>query len=120
MASIYGSLSWRRCEATLKFSNLDFLELHFGFEFLTCLGDLQAAEFTIPSEVPNGDAYPLWHCTGEYSPTCNHIWITEGQDNLDSIVLDQTGTIACLVPTATMTTRATITGISTTTTEDIT
>jgi hypothetical protein len=104
----------------LKFSNLDFPDLHFSFEFLTCLGDLQAAEFTIPLEVPNGDAYLLWHCTGNDPPTCNHIWITDGQENLDSVVLDQTGTIACLVPTATMTTLTTITGTSAITTQDIT
>ena len=80
---------------------------------------MQEAEFTIPLEVPNGEAYLLWHCTGQYSPICNNIWITGGQDNLDSIVLDQNGTIACLVPTATMTTLATITGTSTTITEAI-
>jgi hypothetical protein len=75
------------------------------------------AAFAIPLAVPNGDAFLLWHCMGEDLNTCNSLNITGGEADLDSIVIDQPGTVACLMPTATITTLATFTGSSTTVTE---
>jgi hypothetical protein len=49
----------KRCEATVKFTNADFLPLHIDFPPLMCMG-FQAAEFMLPREVPNGNAFILW------------------------------------------------------------
>ena len=48
-----------RCQATVDFGALSFLPLHFDFSTTKCDGQL-IATFTIPAEVPNGEADVMW------------------------------------------------------------
>ena len=48
------------CRATLKFSDANFLPVSFTFERVRCLGS-QVAEFRVPLEAPNGDAFIFWY-----------------------------------------------------------
>ncbi|KAH8797850.1 hypothetical protein F5884DRAFT_149161 [Xylogone sp. PMI_703] len=105
-----------RCDAHLRFTDPDFLSVHFGFDFLKCAGS-QTAQFNVPLDAPNGDAYIIWRCAGEGSRQCNHVSISNGRANPDTITYDQKGTIGCLVPTATFTTLSTVIASSSTLTE---
>ncbi|KAF8847341.1 hypothetical protein BDZ45DRAFT_754998 [Acephala macrosclerotiorum] len=106
-----------RCEATVLFSNVSFLPLHVDFQGVSCLG-FQLANFTLPAQVPNGEAFILWKCAGQ-SPMCNQAMISGGLEDSQNIVNDQFGTLECLIPIATQTTISTSIGSSTTATNSI-
>ncbi|KUJ15591.1 uncharacterized protein LY89DRAFT_670721 [Mollisia scopiformis] len=74
---------------------------------------LQVAEFTIPNEVPNGDAFVFWKCAGQ-SPMCNQATMSGGTEDVENIVNELNGTIECLNPIATQTSISTSIGSSTT------
>ncbi|KAI9760838.1 MAG: hypothetical protein M1840_002200 [Geoglossum simile] len=59
VAATIDNLQTGQCEATIDFSHPNFLPVKFGFKALECIGP-QKAEFTIPVEAPNGDAFILW------------------------------------------------------------
>jgi hypothetical protein len=106
----------RRCEASVVFTNPDFLPLRYGFRSLPCLGFL-SAEFIIPREVPNGDANIIWKCADQSLPSCSRVTISGGTSDLDNIIFNKYGSINCLFPTATQTTLITATSGGTTITE---
>lgn len=49
----------KRCQAVLRFSDPTFLPITWVFEPIHCLGS-EEANFTVPTGVPNGDAYIEW------------------------------------------------------------
>ena len=52
--------SGKRCEAELAFDDSDFFPVRFHFDAVECPGS-QIAEFTVPAEVPVGDAFVTWY-----------------------------------------------------------
>ncbi|KAH6881118.1 hypothetical protein B0T10DRAFT_551397 [Thelonectria olida] len=95
-----------RCEAVLDFDNPNYLPITWSFDAVDC-EDVQIAQFTLPLAVPNGGAYITWDCEGDIT-TCNHIVITNGNGNPDSVPLQQVGVVGC-VPQSMAATATTLT-----------
>lgn len=49
----------KRCQAVLRFGDPTYLPITWVFEPINCLGS-EEANFTVPTGVPNGDAYVEW------------------------------------------------------------
>ncbi|KAG4425798.1 hypothetical protein IFR04_001005 [Cadophora malorum] len=109
----------KRCEATLAFSNPDFFPVRFDFKAIECPG-YEEAEFRVPQEVPNGDAFILWRCANQQSTICTQATITGGSEDANSIEFSQSGIIRCILPVATQTTLITVVEPSTTFTKTAT
>ncbi|KAM4061086.1 hypothetical protein HRG_012983 [Hirsutella rhossiliensis] len=58
-----------RCEASLQFADPSFLPIHYNFTTIEC-GGQRFATFTVPEEVPNGDAYAIWYAYPSYPSNC--------------------------------------------------
>ncbi|APA09331.1 hypothetical protein sscle_05g041010 [Sclerotinia sclerotiorum 1980 UF-70] len=101
------------CELILLFSDDDFLPVTFAFEPIACSA-FQKAEISIPLEVPIGPATLLWQCVGQQATGCIRASLEGGSGNFDLLNIQQSGTVTCLMPTATYTSLLTITQQSTT------
>ncbi|KAJ8062045.1 hypothetical protein OCU04_009825 [Sclerotinia nivalis] len=101
------------CELILLFSDDDFLPVTFAFEPIACSA-FQKAEISIPPEVPIGPATLLWQCAGQQATGCVRVSLEGGSGNFDLLNIQQSGTVSCLMPTATYTSLLTITQRSTT------
>ncbi|KAI1340619.1 hypothetical protein F5Y15DRAFT_45348 [Xylariaceae sp. FL0016] len=107
-----------QCQATLQFSNTDFLPVSYRFHFddSPCNG-LMVASFTVPNEAPNGMGCVMWQCTGLGMQSCNTFTISGGlaEENLTATGI---GYIGCVQEnTKTSTTLRTVTSASRTLTE---
>lgn len=96
----------RPCEAMLVFSDQDFLPVSFDLQPMECLG-FQQAEISVPLEAPNGDVTVLWECAGGGVQGCSRLSIDGGSADIDDLIIQQTGTMECVVPVATLTTLTT-------------
>ncbi|KAH6658612.1 hypothetical protein BKA67DRAFT_217828 [Truncatella angustata] len=96
-----------RCEASLEFSNSDFLSLSYSFQPLNCSAS-QVMTFMLPPEVPNGEAFVTWHCSG-LTPLCYHANISGGLEQPE-MQLQRTGIVGCVTEVV-----QTSTGVFTTT-----
>ncbi|RYO97359.1 hypothetical protein DL765_011203 [Monosporascus sp. GIB2] len=59
LAAVINGDFTQRCAATVGFADPDFLPVSYSFESLPCSGR-QVANFVLPKEVPNGEAYITW------------------------------------------------------------
>ncbi|TVY25300.1 hypothetical protein LHYA1_G008585 [Lachnellula hyalina] len=109
----------KRCEAVLTFADSDFFPLRVDFKPISCLGS-QEAQFVVPLEVPNGEAFILWRCADQSSPSCTQAMISGGSGDQNALDISQSGVISCIIPVATQTTLVTSIGPSTTVTEALT
>ncbi|RYP01924.1 hypothetical protein DL764_006019 [Monosporascus ibericus] len=115
LAAVINGDFTQRCAATVGFADPDFLPVSYSFEPLPCSGR-QVANFVLPKEVPNGEAYITWHCAG-LTPACNYAKVSGGLGN-PSMELQRQGTVGCVLEMLrTSTTFNTVTGPSSTLTE---
>ncbi|KAL6913371.1 hypothetical protein FSST1_011131 [Fusarium sambucinum] len=90
-----------RCSAELVFAN-ELPSMTWYFEPAECVGS-QLAQFSIPFDVPNGNAYITWQCEEEGTMSCNRIVISKGSPVLTATPRLITETARCMSLTTFMT-----------------
>ncbi|KFY04138.1 hypothetical protein V491_09461 [Pseudogymnoascus sp. VKM F-3775] len=101
-ASVWNPIG-RTCQATLSFADDNFLPVHFNTRPNICPG-AQQMELTIPMEVPNGEAFLSWLCSGDDTGLCLRVMLVEGQSDIEGLVLSQTASLVCETATTTLVT----------------
>lgn len=61
----FENVSNHPCQATVAFSDLDFLPIVYKFKTIPCSG-VEVASFPVPKAVPNGDAFITWWATPNF------------------------------------------------------